>query len=87
MNPQIISNEQNYQLFLDDVKNEIRKARVQVARKANHELIRLYWALGKSITEKQEQLGWGKSVVEQLALDLQKPLKAAVVSPYATYGA
>jgi len=72
MNQKIISNEQDYLIFLDDVKKEIRKARVKVARTANRELIKLYWSLGKNITEKQEQLGWGKSVVEQLSKDLQK---------------
>ncbi|MCJ8273013.1 MAG: DUF1016 N-terminal domain-containing protein, partial [Psychrosphaera sp.] len=61
---------------MDDVKKEIRKARIQVSRTANRELIQLYWALGKSITDKQEQLGWGKSVVEQLALDLQKTFES-----------
>lgn len=64
--------QQDYISFLDNVKSEIRKARVQVYRVANRELIRLYWKLGKTITEKQKQLGWGKSVVEQLAKDLQK---------------
>ncbi len=64
--------ESKYQAFLDQVKGEIRKARIQVARSANRELIQLYWWIGKEITEKQEQLGWGKSVVEQLAKDLQK---------------
>ena len=28
--------------------------------------------IGKSIVEKQEKLGWGKSVVEQLSKDLKK---------------
>lgn len=76
MNKNTIINEQDYLTFLDDVKTKIRTTRVQVARKANHELIKLYWTLGKSITEKQEQLGWGKSVVEQLAHDLQETFES-----------
>jgi predicted nuclease of restriction endonuclease-like (RecB) superfamily len=36
------------------------------------EIIRLYWDIGRSITEKQQMLGWGKSVVETLSEDLQK---------------
>jgi len=72
MNQSTIPHEQHYLAFLDDVKSEIRKARTQVARAANRELIQLYWTLGKAIADKQEQLGWGKSVVEQLAKDLQK---------------
>ncbi len=71
MKQSTIPHEQHYLAFLDDVKSEIRKARVQVARAANRELIQLYWTLGKAIADKQEQLGWGKSVVEQLAKDLK----------------
>lgn len=66
------SHEQNYTAFLIDIKAKIRHARTQAARAVNQELIQLYWALGKSIAEKQEQLGWGKSVVEQLSKDLQE---------------
>jgi predicted nuclease of restriction endonuclease-like (RecB) superfamily len=32
----------------------------------------LYWDIGKMIAQKQDQEGWGKSVVETLASDLQK---------------
>ena len=70
-NSEAITHE-NYVEFLTQIKHEITTARVQVARTANKGLIKLYWNLGKNITEKQSQLGWGKSVVEQLAKDLQK---------------
>jgi predicted nuclease of restriction endonuclease-like (RecB) superfamily len=33
--------------------------------------VRLYWEIGELIHHKQETLGWGKSVVETLARDLQ----------------
>ncbi len=72
MNKKIMPNEPQYRQFLDEVKTEIRQAKIRVARSANHELIQLYWRLGKAITDKQEALGWGKSVVEQLARDLQR---------------
>jgi len=71
MNKSGLPHDKHYLTFLDDVKSEIRKARVQVARTANQELIKLYWTLGKAIADKQKQLGWGKSVVEQLAKDLR----------------
>jgi hypothetical protein len=34
-------------------------------------LLKLYWDIGKSIVEKQNKWGWGKSVVETLSKDLQ----------------
>jgi predicted nuclease of restriction endonuclease-like (RecB) superfamily len=37
----------------------------------NRELILLYWDIGRAIVEKQKALGWGDSIVERLARDLQ----------------
>jgi len=37
----------------------------------NRELLNLYSDIGKSIVEKQQNLGWGKSVVENLSRNLQ----------------
>jgi len=61
-----------YQSFLKSVKDRIHKAQYDALKVVNKELIALYWDLGKMIVEKQEALGWGKSVVENLATDLQK---------------
>lgn len=72
MSKSITPTEPQYRQFLDEVKTEIRQTKIHVARSANRELIQLYWRLGKVITEKQEALGWGKSIVEQLARDLQR---------------
>jgi hypothetical protein len=32
----------------------------------------LYWDLGRGIVEKQEAMGWGKTVVERLSGDLRE---------------
>jgi len=58
--------------WLQDVKARIQSARIAVARAANRELILLYWDLGRGIVEKQEEMGWGKSVVEMLSTDLRE---------------
>jgi predicted nuclease of restriction endonuclease-like (RecB) superfamily len=34
-------------------------------------MINLYWHIGKTITQRQEVEGWGKSVVERLSKDLK----------------
>ena len=62
----------DYSQFLVEIKERIHKSRYEAAKAVNHEIIRLYWDIGRSITEKQQTLGWGKSVVETLAEDLQK---------------
>jgi hypothetical protein len=35
-------------------------------------LIELYWYIGRSTVERQKAEGWGRSIVERLASDLQK---------------
>lgn len=60
-----------YQEFLGDFKTQIRQSRIEAARVVNTALVRLYWALGKLIIERQEALGWGKGVVERVSADLR----------------
>ena len=61
----------DYQTFLKEIKGKILEAQYNALKAVNLELIKLNWDIGKSIVEKQEQLGWGKSVVENLSKDLQ----------------
>lgn len=64
-------NPQDYASFLLNVKSRIRERQLQALRSVNRELVSLYWDIGELIHRKQEALGWGKSVVETLAHDLQ----------------
>ena len=61
-----------YQVFLTETTSAIRIARMRVAQSTNRELISLYWWIGEHIVKNQQQYGWGKSIVEQLAADLKK---------------
>lgn len=61
-----------YAAFVGELKARIRAARISAARAVNQDLILLYWDIGRGILERQEKLGWGQSVVEMLARDLQK---------------
>ncbi len=58
--------------FVTEIKARIREAQLEALRAVNKRLIDLYWNLGKMIVERQEAHGWGKSVVEKLATELQK---------------
>ena len=62
---------QNYAEFLAQLKARIRQRQYQALRAVNHELVGLYWEMGQAIHEKQQAMGWGKAVVQNLALDLQ----------------
>src|SRR5689334_15001650 len=60
-----------YAELLDQLKARIRAAQVRASLAVNREMIQLYWDIGKAIAERQRVHAWGRSVVEQLALDLQ----------------
>ena len=62
----------DYREFLEQVLEEIQKARIKASNKLIHAKIELYFNIGKIIVDKQKQYSWGKSVVEQLARDLQE---------------
>ena len=60
-----------YADLLSAIKQQIRLRQYQALRAVNRELVTLYWDVGESISRKQEEHGWGKAVVENLARDLQ----------------
>jgi len=60
-----------YASFLTFLKEKIQSAQVKGAIAVNRELMKLYWDIGKQISEKQEIAGWGSSVLERAARDLQ----------------
>ena len=63
--------QREYAKFLNELKERIRTARTKAVLSVNRELIFLYWDIGKRIVEEQQETGWGKGVVEQLAKDLR----------------
>jgi hypothetical protein len=61
-----------YRALLTDIKARIRVAQIKASLSINRELIQLYWDIGGLIVNRQRAEGWGKSVVEKLASDVQK---------------
>lgn len=61
----------DYAELLAEVKERVRSAQYAALKAVNKELVGLYWDIGNMIAERQETEGWGKSVVQRLAADLQ----------------
>lgn len=57
--------------FVAEIKERIRLAQYSAMKAVNHEIIALYWDIGKMIVEKQELLGWGKAVINTISQELQ----------------
>jgi len=62
----------DYDAFLNDLKERIRTAQIRAALAVNKELILLYWQIGQDILARQRQQGWGAKVIQKLAKDLKK---------------
>ncbi|OGS36901.1 MAG: hypothetical protein A2293_13430 [Elusimicrobia bacterium RIFOXYB2_FULL_49_7] len=63
-----------YRELLSDIKIRVRKAQHKAAVSANAEMTFMYWDIGRMIAARQEQDGWGASVIPRLAVDLKNEL-------------
>jgi predicted nuclease of restriction endonuclease-like (RecB) superfamily len=61
----------DYGHLLADIKQRVRTAQIRAGLAANHELLALYWDIGRLILDRQKALGWGAKVIERLSRDLQ----------------
>jgi predicted nuclease of restriction endonuclease-like (RecB) superfamily len=57
--------------FIIEIKERVRRAQYEAMKAVNTSLINLYWDIGKSLSEKQQE-SWGKSIVPKLSEELQK---------------
>ena len=63
-----------YDALLSEISTHILQSRYRAARLVNRELLLLYLAVGKRLSEKIASEKWGTSVMEQISADLQKKL-------------
>lgn len=73
--------QQEYEAILRQAVAEIRTARTTIALKVNRAANAVYWNLGKLLSKKQLEEGYGSGVVKQLSLDLKMEFPDMGVSP------
>lgn len=61
-----------YAAILEELKDQIRKARTKAALAVNRELVLLYWRIGGQILKQQHEERWGSKVIDRLSLDLRR---------------
>lgn len=64
----------DYQSLLTDIKARIRNAQTKAALAINAEMTMLYWDIGKTINQLQNEQGWGATVTARLANDIKNEL-------------
>jgi predicted nuclease of restriction endonuclease-like (RecB) superfamily len=62
----------DYVETLNRLVAEVRSANIRATLKANAELIKLYWSIGRIILERQATEGWGARVIDHLSTDLRR---------------
>jgi predicted nuclease of restriction endonuclease-like (RecB) superfamily len=62
----------SYAALLTEIKDRVRSAQLRAHLAVNRELVLLYWQIGRDIVSRQKLEGWGKSVIERLAADIQR---------------
>ncbi|WP_229238537.1 DUF1016 N-terminal domain-containing protein [Dyadobacter sp. Leaf189] len=74
-------NEADYKEILDQAISQIRAARIHLARQVNSSRQSVYWNLGKLLSERQLEEGYGSGVVNQLSTDLKNEFPDMGLSP------
>lgn len=69
-----ITNTKNYNIFLLEIKEQIKTSQTRAINSVNRELIMLYFNVGKILDKKQQEEGWGAKVIEKLSIDLKNEL-------------
>lgn len=63
---------EGYADWLADLKGRIHNAQQRATLAVNHELVLLYWHIGRDILARQAVQGWGAKVIDRLAHDLRE---------------
>jgi hypothetical protein len=74
MSTEVTEPPKSYPVFLAELKQRIRGARLWAALSVNRELVLLYWGIGRDILARQNAEGWGTKVIDRLAADLRRAL-------------
>lgn len=64
--------DENYAVWIADIKSRYRSAQVKAAVKVNAEKLLFNWQLGRDLVQKKAEERWGAGVVEQVSLDLNR---------------
>ncbi len=67
----LVSTPHGYTEWLSELKTRIHTAQQRATLAVNHELVLLYWQIGRDILARQAEQGWGAKVIERLAHDLR----------------
>ena len=63
---------EDYKQWISEIKDKIRSSQIKASLSVNNEMLKLYWDLGRSISDKLTKSNWGTKVVAKLSEDLRR---------------
>jgi len=66
-----------YNVLVDEIAQVVQQSQVYAVQSVQRTASLVYWEIGKLIIEKQQQYGWGTSIVENLSMDILAKIGAA----------
>lgn len=61
----------DYLRLLAQVKRRVQIAQQRAVYSANDEMLRMYWDVGRLLSEAQSQIGWGSGALKRLSADMR----------------
>ena len=61
----------DYRQLLNELRTNITSTRISLARRINDTMMQMYWNIGKAISERKIDEGYGASVINRLSVDLK----------------
>ena len=61
-----------YKAWIENIKNRIKHSQIKASVKVNHEMLDLYWDIGRDIVAKQKNAKWGEAFLATMSKDLRK---------------
>ena len=69
--PSLSARPAGYAEWLAEVKARVHAAQQRATLAVNHELVQLYWQLGRDILDRQAAGTWGEGILDQVSTDLR----------------
>ena len=69
---QKIINDENYQKWIGDIKQLVHVSQLKAAVQVNTEMIRMYWYIGKEISDKHADSIWGTGFYKTMSQSLKE---------------
>ena len=67
-----IINDENYQKWICEIKELVHVSQLKAAVQVNTEMIRMYWHIGKEISDKHADAIWGTGFYKTMSQSLKE---------------